>query len=490
MAAREPVDPGLPIKLDPVSNCEYPPVPRSELVREAQRRAREMCDENARRIGMDRRRFLLSSMGAATTLYALSACSKESSDEGREPGGDFDVPEDAMVDADVALDTLGDDMPVIDMQCHLLEYPADYEGFNFGSIFAGARDCDDPELFSCFNTERWIEEIFDRSDTTVGVLSALPAVGTYDPLSAEVMDNCRRQVEELCGDNRVLVQGHAWANVGELDEALAAMEKEHADYPISAWKAYCNVGPGWFFDDHDPAGVQVGEAFLAKVEELGPNIVCVHKGFGSVGDPKFADPVDIGPAATAHPDLRFCIYHSGFEAGVAEGPYDPANPNGGVDRLIKTVEDAGIGPGGNVYAELGSTWRVLMGQPEAAAHVLGKLLVAFGEDNILWGTDSLWYGTPQDQIQALRAFEISEELQERFGYPALTKEIKHKIFWQNSARLHDISIPRLPCRPSQADAEEARQESQLSNRTYGPRSWKDARAWFRAEHPWVFNQAR
>ena len=61
----------------------------------------------------------------------------------------------------------------------------------------------------------------------------------------------------------------------------------------------------------------------------------------------------------------------------------------------------------NVYAELGSTWRFVMRDPDQAAHLLGKLLKTFGEDRVLWGTDSIWYGSPQDQIQAFRAFQIS-----------------------------------------------------------------------------------
>src|SRR5690606_10378378 len=138
-------------------------------------------------------------------------------------------------------------------------------------------------------------------------------------------------------------------------------------------------------------------------------------------------PADIGPAAAAHPDLSFVAYHSGFETGVREGALDPANPSGGVDRLVLSLADAGVGPGSNVYAELGSTWRTVMGDPDQAAHVLGKLLLAVGEDNLLWGTDSIWYGSPQDQIQAFRAFEISAEAQERFGYPALTPEVKAKV---------------------------------------------------------------
>ena len=40
-----------------------------------------------------------------------------------------------------------------------------------------------------------------------------------------------------------------------------------------------------------------------------------------------------------------------------------------------------------------------------------------GEDRVLWGTDAIWYGSPQPQIMAFRAFEISPEFQEQFGYP-------------------------------------------------------------------------
>jgi len=187
-------DPGLPIKLDPVSNGEYAPPPASEVVREAQRRARLMCDENARRIGMDRRRFLLSAMGAATTLYALAACGDDSSDKGKKPGGSYDVPKDAMVDSDVALDKLGSDQPIIDMQSHLLEYPDGYEGFNFGTLFAGGKDCDDPELFSCFDTDRWIEEIFDRRGALI-----YTGGGGGTELTRSERERILAVLEEVCG---------------------------------------------------------------------------------------------------------------------------------------------------------------------------------------------------------------------------------------------------------------------------------------------------
>jgi uncharacterized protein len=472
-------DPGLPIKLGPCSNGEYPPRPPSAVAREAVRRARRLSDERARRVGMSRRDFLLSAMGAATGLVALAACSSDESN-GRS-GGTFEVPDDATTDPEVATSVLGSDEPVIDVQTHFLEYPEGAEA-NFGLGFPQAR-CGEENPVDCFGIDRWMSEVFGRSDTTVAVLSAVPVLSEPDPLSAELMAQARDRLAEACGEGRVLVQGHGVPNVGEPPAALAAMEDEAARHPLVAWKAYTHAGPPWRLDDADPAGRQVGEAFLSKVDELGIDVVCVHKGL-SGGHP-FASPADVGPAAAARPHLRFCVYHSGFETGVEEGPYDPAAPNAGVDRLIASVERAGIGPGGNVYAELGSTWRTLRGSPDEAAHLLGKLLVAVGEDNVLWGTDSIWYGSPQDQIQAFRAFQISEELQETFGYPALTDEVKSKVLWRNAARLHDIDPARLPCRPDAAAAEDARASSPLAHRTYGPRTASDARRLFLAEHPWA-----
>jgi len=68
-----------------------------------------------------------------------------------------------------------------------------------------------------------------------------------------------------------------------------------------------------------------------------------------------------------------------------------------------------------------------------------------GEDRVLWGTDGIWYGSPQPQIMAFRAFQISAELQERFGYPALTDAIKAKVFGHNAAQLFGVDPAALTC---------------------------------------------
>jgi predicted TIM-barrel fold metal-dependent hydrolase len=216
----------------------------------------------------------------------------------------------------------------------------------------------------------------------------------------------------------------------------------------------------------------VGEAFLRKAAATKP-IVCVHKGLA--GGSPYASPVDIGPAAKAHADITFVVYHSGYESGQTEGPYDEPTRDQGVNRLIASVQDAGIGPGGNVYAELGSTWRLVMADPTEAAHVLGKLLKALGPERILWGTDSIWYGTPQDQIQAFRAFRITDEFQERFGYPALTDAVKARILGRNAAELYGVEPQHVACPFTREELRAAREVAPASFPTYGPTAARQVR---------------
>ena len=128
----------------------------------------------------------------------------------------------------------------------------------------------------------------------------------------------------------------------------------------------------------------------------------------------------------------------------------------GVNRLVATVRAAGLPPGSNVYAELGTTWFSLIRRPIEAAHVLGKLLVAFGPDNIIWGSDSIWYGPVQPAIDAFRTFQIPPEMRERFGYPELTPEMKRKILGVNAARVYELDIDAIRLATSNDDLAWAR----------------------------------
>ena len=489
-------DDELPIRFHPLSNGEYDPLPRSELIHETVRRTIDTADDNARRLGMDRRRFLRTAAGMATTLTTLAACSAEqraaTTSRGTTPtassgpssstssvpvgtGGTFELPPESTLEEEAATTVLEarDGDLVIDVQTHLLDYPAGTtSGFGFG--FPQASCGVDPA--ECLGVDSWLSLVLGGSDTTVAVLSAIPVVADPDPLSAAVMDRARRQAEVAGCLDRVLIQGHATPTLGTLDQAMEAMAATAIEFDIAAWKAYTHEGPAWRLDD------TVGTAFCNQARTLGQQVICVHKGLG----PAAASPIDVGPAAVLHPDLAFCIYHSGFERSVTEGPYPGVEAGlraGGVDRLIASAEQAGVGVGGNVYPELGSTWWNLIQRPDEAAHVLGKLLVAFGEDNILWGTDSLWYGSPQSQIEAFRAFQITDEFQERFGYPALTDTVKAKILGLNAARVYGIDPALTNCQPSLDDRAALRRAVDTTG-IHGPTTRRDAMALFASEHPW------
>jgi predicted TIM-barrel fold metal-dependent hydrolase len=222
----------------------------------------------------------------------------------------------------------------------------------------------------------------------------------------------------------------------------------------------------------------VGIRFIEKARALGVKVICVHKGlpFGRQSY-EHSQCSDIGVVAKRFPDVSFLIYHSGFVTGVPERAYSGRGADDGIDTLIRSVVENGVKLNSNVYAELGSTWRFLMRDPDGAAHALGKLLKYCGENNVLWGTDSIWYGSPQDQIQAFRTFQISPELRAQHGYPEITPALRAKIFGLNAARVYGISADEVK-KHAQADAV-ARERVAYRERpephylTYGPKSRRE-----------------
>jgi predicted TIM-barrel fold metal-dependent hydrolase len=272
------------------------------------------------------------------------------------------------------------------------------------------------------------------SDTDVMVLSFVPSTRAAEPVTIQAADAVRRIVEQLEGTHRLLLHGRVNPNQpGDLETMDELKEK----YAVSAWKTYTQYGPlgrGYFLSD------DVGTRFIEKARALGVNNICVHKGLPFGGRSyEHSQCSDIGIVAKRFPDVNFLIYHSGFVSTVPERAYDESGKRDGIDTLITSLRKNNVTPGSNVYAELGSTWRFLMREPEQAAHALGKLIRYCGENNVLWGTDSIWYGSPQDQIQAFRTFQISRELRERHGYPEITPALRAKIFGLNAAKVYGLS---------------------------------------------------
>jgi predicted TIM-barrel fold metal-dependent hydrolase len=203
--------------------------------------------------------------------------------------------------------------------------------------------------------------------------------------------------------------------------------------------------------------------------------ICIHKGlpFGRRSY-EHSQCSDIGVVARRFPDVNFLVYHSGFVSTVTEKAYDETARSDGIDTLIASLRKHQVEPNSNVYAELGSTWRFLMRDPGQAAHALGKLFLACGENNVLWGTDSIWYGSPQDQIQAFRTFQIAAQLREQHGYPQITPALRAKVFGLNAAKVYGLS-PTDVKRYTARDAVARQRSAYLDHpdphfRTYGPKT--------------------
>ena len=475
----------LPIKIDSTSNGEYAPRPVGRTLTRARELAARRIADNARRVGQSRRRFLAGVCGAATTLLTLNQAFAARGNT----GGGFRVPAEGAFDPEAATAALGGEEFIFDAQTHMVEPDAPWrDGPAAGWARTFARwpqgRCGEPDPVDCYDRNHFVREVFLDSDTDMALLSFVPAPPGQNPLSMAEAERARALVAELDGTDRLLLHTMVVPNWPPPEAQLAAMEEVAAEYPIAAWKTYTGWGPGghgWRLDD--PA---VGLPFLEKARELGIRTVCIHKGLPfSNQDPAFATCDDIGPAAALYPDLTFVIYHSGYEAGRREGPFEGA-PRG-VDTLVRSLRAHGIPPGANVYAELGSTWRILMRDPTAAAHTLGKLLTSVGPDRVLWGTDSIWYGSPQDQIEAFRAFEIAEGLAERHGYPLLTPELKARVFGLNAATLFGIDAPEMRRRAGLDRVGVARrayaEAPAPSLRTWGPRTPAEFRAFQRLAGP-------
>jgi uncharacterized protein len=467
----------LPIKLDATSNGEFEPIPLSPANRAGNRIAREAATENAKRSGVSRRDFLVSACGAASALLAFNAANASA----RKFGGFFELESEAALEPQLAQARVGGKGEFIfDVQGHFVDptgawvKSAPPDAFRWSPKAAcglaskpGARS-----HLNCLGAEEFVKDVFLDSDTDMMVLSFVPSRRDSEPLTIQAADAVRRIVDRMEGTHRLLIHGRVNPNQpGDLD----SMDELKERWKVSAWKTYTQWGvdgKGYFLSD------DVGVRFIDKARALGIKVICVHKGlpFGKQSY-EHSQCSDIGVVAKRFPDVSFVIYHSGFVAGVPERAYSGRGASDGIDTLIRSLVENGIKPNSNVYAELGSTWRFLMRAPEIAAHALGKLIKYCGENNVLWGTDSIWYGSPQDQIQAFRTFQIAPELRAMYGYPEITPALRAKIFGLNATRVYAISADEVK---KHTRADRLTQERLAYNEhaephflTYGPRTRRE-----------------
>jgi uncharacterized protein len=429
----------LPTRL--VSNEEFPPLPQTAAQRAVEHRILAEAGRLAPRLGLSRRDFLRRSGGIATSLLAMNAVF----------GRFFDVLPVEAADPGAFKERTGDPFFIFDVQLHYVGAgydPGNTEAGRKGAVskqaLLGLRRQSrrlNPKLASDRGTladlswENLVKEVFLDSETAIGLISTPP--GPY-PEEAVVppkeMTHIRDEINRVTQSRRMLAHGLVTPQLGQAD--LDFMDQQASTLKVDAWKGYTGAAPkgfdrGWFVDDE-----KIAYPMLERARKLGVRRVCLHKGLplGPVAD--YNHPRDLIKAARDFPDIDFVAYHAGL-LGVASTTQSADVPWTSEFCRMKQKE-----PGlKNIYMELGSTFgQLATTNPTACAHLLGQVIAAFGADHVLWGTDSIWYGTPQWQIEAFRRFNIPDALVEKHGYAPLTRPVKEQIFGLNAARLFNVDV--------------------------------------------------
>ena len=487
--------PRTPIPTQMVSNGEYLPLPQSQNQKRVEARVNELADAASRKLGMSRRSFLLTSGGMAASFLAMN--------EVFGPYFDID-PLSLLVPEAYAQAAPPRDLFVFDDQLHMVRgsrYDAAAplralaqgpSATAFKSNPINPRGLKDehgdtwgvwnralvglPNSPENFLITQFIKDVFLDSQVNVGLLSNVPA-GVVDPPGAKAPRNIKEAqageiltaaqtaaardfVNNVSGSQRMLAHALLYVGKGNLDYIRQQSEELKPD----SWKGY-NIGTSAKVDNdplspmrqwrHDDEAVAYPTFELIqslyeknKAQKPGQNNICVHKGLVNSNErrPEIGHPSDLPKAAKDWPKLNFITYHACIQPAFFM--YDALEEvkrgklREGVPDISWTTEYAVLCRDlPNTYAEIGTTWAsAVVTFPTLAAHLLGQLLKFMGPERVVFGSDAVWYGSPQWQIDALWRFQIPEEMRKRYGYPELTPEVKRKILGLNSAKLYGIKV--------------------------------------------------
>lgn len=434
----------LPIPSRIVSNEEFVPPPQTPLQKEYETRALELAEAASQKQGIPRREFLRSGAGMAAALLALNQVhgrcyAVEAADANDKGAFEEKWPKDQFI---------------FDIQTHHVDvsrkwYENNPDGKAIERFFRSLRT-QVQELTTTLdqlNRAHYVKEVFGDSDTVMAVISGVPSrEWDKNPLPPDQMVATRKYVNDLAGSRRVLSHGLLRPNLG--DKELDEMTRQIEDLKIDAWKCYTGAELGeesWRLDDEKRV-----YPFWERTQKLGVKNVCVHKGLPlGLFNEKACQPHDLEKAALDWPGLNFIVYHSGFRgpgtlgAGTGDKVTDPMTDDpqeipwiSDILRILKKHPRIK-----NIYFELGSTFNILSAfAPKACMHMLGQMIQVAGADHILWGTDSIWNGSPQSQIVRLRKLTMDEQLQKKHGYPELTDAIKDQILGLNAAKVFGVDV--------------------------------------------------
>jgi predicted TIM-barrel fold metal-dependent hydrolase len=424
---------GTPIPTQIVSNEEFPPLPQTPDQRAVEQKAKELADEFAAKLGISRREFLKTSGGMVTGFLAMNAIH----------GSAYAASEDEALDAAAYLEGRPKNQFIFDAQTHHVK-----DSIKGPTMFRTmtAKAGLNPDLDGIapgpdtLHRANFVKEIFFDSDTVMAVMTgAVIGPPKHHALPTPDMVETRNLVNQAAGSQRMLSHGLA----DPMDPLFIpeGMDWQVETLKIDGWKCYTGNPTGaWRMDDKE-----IAYPFFEKSLELGVKNISLHKGLPLPGRwESFFKPDDIMQAASDFPDINFIIYHSGMkhmmtmlppgESGIGPDGYLPWTSD--LVRMKKEHPEIT-----NVYPELGAVFgHSVVTHPEICGHLLGQIIDAFGADHVIWGTDCIWWGSPQWLIEAFRRFQIPENLQEQFGYAAITDAQREIIFGRNLAGLYGVDV--------------------------------------------------
>jgi uncharacterized protein len=443
----------LPLRAGPVSNGEFVPAGENAHDRAVNELIRTTVEDAAARLGTDRRRFLQGAGAVAASLAAfqLAGCGTSATSH-RTPsarGGTFTTPppEDTVA-CQQALAGTGEF--IFDVHTHhvipsgpWVQNSPETTGLVLSMLPPG---CTDSPRLECVDRATYLHDLFLASDTDVAMLTDVPNSGPSDaPIPFPEALTTQQITAGLAhgGASRLMVENIIAPNVGPLGATLDEMSSAVQSGPPSAFKVYTAWSPtGRGFSLEDPA---IGLPTVQHAHDLGIKVFVAHKGLPLMNfDAAFNHPEDIVAISRQFSDMNFVVYHAAWDPSHTEGPYD-ATATTGIDSLLASLDRHNVPPNDNVWVDLATVWRQLLTQPDQAAHAIGKLLSRVGQHRVMWGTDAIWYGSPQAQIMAMRAFQITPEFQDLYRYPALTTEVKAAIFGLNAADLFGVDATATRC---------------------------------------------
>jgi uncharacterized protein len=443
-----------PIPTQVVSSDEFFPQRQNKQQREVEARLKEMGTRLARKQGMTRRLFFTTAAGMAAAFLAMN----------KVYGDIFDVTPAEAATPEMAAERAAalQDQFVFDGHTHFLR--DDTRLMGFVKMRQAVSDSGwNPQLTGKKQTiedlkyNNYYKEIFLDSDTKVALISSAPSDIPRDWfLTNEMMAAAREKVNRAAGSKRLLC--HAIFTPGQpgwldnLDRALALKPDSVKGYTIGDNTHKETSRYPWRMDDE-----KVTYLGYEKMQRAGIKNVCVHKGLFPPSLDKvfprlrpYADVSDVAKAAKDWPQLNFVIYHSGYrnvggggsDAAEAWAMVEQRGRNDWVTDLAEIPAKYGVT---NVYGDLGQLFAAsTVAQPKLAAYLVGCLVRGLGADHVVWGTDALWTGSPQWQIEGLRRLEIPEDMQKRFGFKPLGAAdgpVKTAMLSGNSARLYSYKAP-------------------------------------------------